>query len=256
MRGSIGSFTGTTPRLDSWEAAIEAICDLRRVGDDNRPMPVVIDEVGYLLDADPAFASRLQAALVDADWLLVDRGPLRERSSRYSVAEPIVRFHRLVVEPAAVRLTRRGAGRAIWEDAMVWIRPRVFAPHLERLAREWVLLDSSPATSGGVVNACGPSRVGSGDRVLQLDLLATTADHRGRKRVCAVGEVKSGQDRVGAGQLERLDFAIDLLDPKVVDESPKRLLISRSGFTRQLEQTASHRRDVELIDLPRLYSGS
>lgn len=418
LEGSIGAFTGTIPRLDSWEAAIEAICDLRRVGGDSRPMPVVIDEVGYLLDADPAFASRLQAALaplknhrrdssvrlilcgsafgqmrrlvdagaplrgrsqldlvlrpfrfqeaaafwglennpdlafrlhslvggtpayrefaggatpsngdldqwvidhllapaspllhegrtviaedpsltdralywavigavadgastrgeitaalgrpptalhhalsalVDADWLLVDRDPLRERSSRYSLAEPIVRFHRLVVEPSAARLTRRGAGRAIWGDAMVWIRSRVFAPHLERLAREWLLLDASPATSGGVVNACGPSRVGVGDRALQLDLMATTVDHRGRKRVCAVGEVKTGQDCVGIDQLERLDFAIDLLDPKVVEEPPKRLLISRSGFTRQLEQTVARRRDVELIDFPRLYSGS
>jgi uncharacterized protein len=418
LEQAIGEYTGVRPRLGTWQEAIDAICDLRRPDGNQTPLPVVIDEVGYLLDADPGFASRLQAALaplknrrrtsavrlilcgsafgqmrrlidageplrgrsqldlvlrpfrfqeaakfwgvdnnpdlafrlhalvggtpayldfaggvgprggnldhwvtshllsassplmnegrtvvsedpslgdralywaivgavadgamsrgeitaelgrpptalhhaltalVDANWLHVDTDPLRERSSRFTLGEPIVRFNRLVVEPAAARLTRRGAANAVWEDALVMVRSRIFGPHLEHLAREWVLLDSEPATTGGAVGACGPSRIGTGGRTIDLDLLATAATHRGKKRVCVVGEVKSGQERVGLDQLDRLDAAVAMIDPKLTPEPPKRLLVSRSGFTRELEQVAARRSDVELVDLVRLYSGS
>jgi uncharacterized protein len=138
----------------------------------------------------------------------------------------------------------------------VMVRSRIFGPHLEHLAREWVLLDSAPATTGGAVGACGPSRIGAGARTIDLDLLATSATHRGKKRVCVVGEVKSGQERVGLDQLDRLDVAVAMIDPKLTPEPPKRLLVSRSGFTRELEQVAARRSDVELVDLIRLYSGS
>lgn len=415
---AIGVFTGVTPRLENWDAAVEAICGLQRpAGTSTAPLPVVIDEVGYLLDSDPGFASRLQAALaplknrrrkssvrlilcgsafgqmrrlvdagaplrgrsqldlvlrpfrfrqaaefwglennpdlafrlhaliggtpayhefaggeaptkgnldrwvidhllsvssplmnegrtvvaedpalhdralywavlgavadgassrgeitaaldrpatslhhaltalVDADWLRVDQDPLRERSSRYSLGEPMVRFHRLVVEPAGARLTQRRTAADVWADATVTVRSRIFAPHLEQLASEWLLLDASPMTTGGPVSHCGPSRVGTGKRAFKLDVLATVADPRGVERVAVVGEVKSGQQRSGLDQLERLDSVVSILNPKLVGEPPKRLLVARSGFTRELEQHARSRSDVELVDLSRLYSG-
>ena len=279
---AIGEFTGVTPRLESWDAAIEMLCELQRPnGANDLPLPIVLDEVGYLLDADPGFASRLQAALaplrnrrrksavrlvlcgsafgqmrrlvdagaplrgrsqldlvlrpfrfreaaefwgvdnnpdlafrlhalvggtpayrefaggatpskgdldrwvidqllsvssplmnegrtvvaedpalhdralywavlgavadgattrgditkalgrpptalhhaltalIEAGWLHVDQDPLRERSSRYSLGEPIVRFHRLVVEPAAARLTQRRKAAVVWADQVL-----------------------------------------------------------------------------------------------------------------------------------------
>lgn len=418
LEQAIGEFTGVTPRLEDWDAALEAICGLRRPDEEsNGPLPVVIDEVGYLLDADPGFPSRLQAALaplrnrrrkssvrlilcgsafgqmrrlvdagaplrgrsqldlvlrpfrfreaaefwgvvnnpdlafrlhaliggtpayrefaggvaptkgdldrwvvdhllsvssplmhegrtvvaedpalndralywavlgaiadgaasrgeitgalgraptalhhaitalVDADWLHVDQDPLRERSSRYSLGEPIVRFHRLVVEPAGARLTQRRNAADVWAEAAVAVRSRIFAPHLEHLAIEWLLLDADITTTGGPVSRCGPSRIGNGKHAYKLDLLATTADPRGVAKVSVVGEVKSGQERSGLDQLERLDAAVSVLDPRLVTAPPKRLLFARSGFTRELEQHARTRPEVELVDLPRLYGG-
>lgn len=105
------------------------------------------------------------------------------------------------------------------------------------------------------ITKCGPSRVGIGQRAFALDLLATVADPRGTDKVSVVGEVKSGQERTGVDQLDRLDAAILLLDPKKVSAPPKRLLLARSGFTRELEQRARTRPDVELVDLQRLYNG-
>jgi uncharacterized protein len=418
LEQAIGEFTGVTPRLETWDEAIEAICSLRRPGGENEwPLPVVIDEVGYLLDADQGFASRLQAALaplknrrrtssvrlilcgsafgqmrrlvdagaplrgrsqldlvlrpfrfreaaefwglgnnpdlafrlhaliggtpayrefaggeaptkgdldrwvidhllsvssplmtegrtvvaedpalhdralywavlgavadgaasrgeitaalgraptalhhaitalVDADWLRVDQDPLRERSSRYSLGEPIVRFHRLVVEPAGARLTQRRNTVDVWAEAMVAVRSRIYAPHLEHLAIEWIILDAHTSTTGGPVSHCGPSRIGNGKQAYKLDLLATTADHRGVQKISVVGEVKSGQERSGLDQLERLDAAVSMLDVKLISAPPKRLLFARSGFTRELEQHARTRPDVELVDLQRLYGG-
>lgn len=419
LEHAIGEFTGTTPRLENWDEAIEMLCALHRPeGRSAAPLPIVIDEVGYLLDSDPAFASRLQAALaplrnsrrkscvrlilcgsafgqmrrlvdagaplrgrsqldlvvrpfrfqesadfwglannpdlafrlhaliggtpayrefagreapkkgnldrwvidnllsassplmnegrtvvgedpalqdralywavlgavadgaasrgeitatlgraptalhhaltalVDADWIRVDQDPLRERASRYSLGEPIVRFYRLVAEPAGARLTQRRNAADVWAEAMVSVRSRIFAPHLEHLAIEWMILDADSATSGGPVARCGPSRIGNGKHAYKLDLLATTADQRGVQKVSAVGEVKSGQERSGLDQLERLDAAVALLDQKLVAAPPKRVLFARSGFTRELEQRARLRTDVELVDLPRLYGGN
>ena len=102
---------------------------------------------------------------------------------------------------------------------------------------------------------CGPSRVGTGKGAFKLDLLATVADPRGVQKVAVVAEVKSGQERSGLDQLERLDSVVSILNPKLVGEPPRRLLVARSGFTRELEQHARARGDVELVDLSRLYSG-
>jgi uncharacterized protein len=89
-----------------------------------------------------------------------------------------------------------------------------------------------------------------------LDLLATVADKRGVDKVSLVGEVKSGQERSGLGQLTRLDTAVSMLDATRVAGPVKRILVARSGFTRELEQQARARPDVELVDLPRLYGGA
>ena len=417
LEGAIGRFSGVVPRLSTWDEAIAALLDLRPSEKSERPIPVVIDEIGYVLDDDSAFASRLQAALspatnrrrrssvrlilcgsafgqmrrladagaplrgraqldlalqpfrfreavqywelagnpdlafrlhalvggtpayrefvaevgpkrgnldmwvatsllsassplfregkvsvaedpalsdrslywavlgavadgaatrgeitsalgrpptslhhalqtlTESGWLAVEQDPLRSRGGRFVVDEPIVRFHRLVIEPAEAQLAKRGSGRAVWDDALPLVRARIFAPHLERLARQWLLLDASEDTTGRRARVCGPSAVGSGAQRLQLDVLATAVSAKGRQRVCAVGEVKSGQQPTGQTELDRLDRAVALLPPESSDTSVKRILFARSGFTRDLEQAARRRSDVELVDLHRLYNG-
>jgi len=212
-------------------------------------------EITAALGRPPTSLHHALRTLVDSGWLAVDHDPLRDRGGRFVIDEPIVRFHRLVIEPAEAKLSRRSAPKAVWEDAQPVVRARIFAPHLEHLAREWVLVDASEETTGGRVRLCGPSSVGSGARRMQLDVLATTVSARGKRRVCALGEVKSGQQPTGPAQLDRLDVACGMLPDQGSDEPVKRILFARAGFTRALEQIARRRSDVELVDVHRLYAG-
>ena len=196
------------------------------------------------------------ATLVDAGWVRTEHDPLRRRGTRFLIDEPIVRFHRLVIEPAEARLSLRAAGAAVWDDALPLIRSRIYGPHLERLAREWLLADADEAVAGGRITACGPSSVGTGADRLALDLLAVETTARGAIDVCAIGEVKAEHDRMGLDQLARLDRAAAELPARKTDAAVKRILFSRSGFTRDLQLRARRRAEVELVDLHRLYSAA
>jgi uncharacterized protein len=196
------------------------------------------------------------AALVDAGWITIESDPLRSRSSRFVIDEPMVRFHRLVIEPSENRLLRAGKAAEVWNEAMPLVRSRIYGPHLERLAREWILLDASTTTTGDRVRSVGPSRVGTGPNELQLDILALSDSTRGKPQVCAIGEVKSGEQRVGPALLDRLDLAVTMLPTGSQSPKVKRILVSRAGFTRELEKLARTRRDVELVDMHRLYSAT
>jgi uncharacterized protein len=193
--------------------------------------------------------------LVESGWVSIEADPLRSRSSRFIVEDPIVRLHRLVIEPAESRLARSGKGREVWDESMPLIRTQIYGPHFERLAREWLVLDADEATTGARVLTCGPSVVGSGARKLQLDVVAMAQSHKGKPYVCAVGEAKSGEERVGLPELVRLDRAVDLIPPERISKHTHRILVSRAGFTRELERSARARSDVQLVDLARLYFG-
>jgi uncharacterized protein len=416
LSDALGRFNGVAPRLESWDEAIAVLLDLRRADGGGAPLPIVLDEIGYVLDADAGFASRLQAALspgavrrrgranrlilcgsafgqmrslIDAEaplrgraqldlvirpfrfreaaaywrlesnpdlafqlhalvggtpayrefvgghgpkrgdldawvaarllspsspmfregrvsvaedpslsdrslywavlgaiadgarargeitkalgrpptslhhalnaltgagWLGVEKDPLRTRSTRFVIDEPMVRFHRLVIEPSESRLSRAGKAPEVWDQALPGVRSRIYGPHLEQLAREWLLLDAAEEVTGARVRAVGPSLVGAGGAKLQLDLLAISESTRGKSQVCCVGEVKSGEQRTGPTELARLDHAVTLLPSDRVAAQTKRILVSRAGFTRELETQARRRADVELVDLRRLYA--
>ena len=64
LERAIGRYTSIVPRLADWDEAIDALLRLGATG--SQPTVVAIDEVGYLIDAEPSFASRLQAALSPA----------------------------------------------------------------------------------------------------------------------------------------------------------------------------------------------
>ncbi len=190
----------------------------------------------------------LQHALTvatDAGWLVKVGDPLRRNRSVYELAEPMVRFHRLVVERHGLRLARRPA-REVWIDVRPDVAARIVAPHMETVAREWLLAYASVTTAGGVLTEVGPSEL---DGVGQIDLVGVEATSVGGRRPTLVGEVKATDDRVGTVQLDRLDVAADKLG------GVKRVLVSLSGFTTDLERVAARRSDVELVDVARLYSG-
>jgi hypothetical protein len=75
-------------------------------------------------------------------------------------------------------------------------------------------------------------------------------------RISAIGEAKATTAPVGVDQLRRLEHLRGLLPSQRVDQPPKLLLFSRTGFTAGVADEAVARPDVELIGIDRLYSGS
>jgi uncharacterized protein len=197
------------------------------------------------------------STVVDAGWVVAEADPLRDRNTVFRIDEPMVRFHRLVVEPHEARLTLRRDPRGVWTDVLPLVRSQIYGPHLERLAKEWVLAYASDRTMGGVVTSVGSSVLTTGRRAgrIQLDLVAVGSTSRGGTEVLALGEVKAGAESVGIDHLTRLETA-ELRIAGVRAAAPvKKLLVARAGFTVELQRLARHRSDVELVDLHRLYAG-
>jgi Restriction endonuclease len=195
-------------------------------------------------------AGALQHAInvvTDAGWLEKIADPLRKNRYVYELTEPMVRFQRIVVERNEARLLR-GQAKGVWTDVRPEVASKIYGPHAEHLAREWVLSYADHATIGGIVHDVGPSEVAG---VGQVDLVGVEATASGGRRPVFIGEVKATASRTGVQVLERLDAAAAKIDPGVM-----RLLVSISGFTSDLERAAAKRKDVQLVDVHRLYHGA
>ena len=198
--------------------------------------------------------------LIDAGWIERHHDPLRARRSWFEITEPIVRFHQLVLEQFAGRLRRPGSAATVWEDARSIVRSQIYAPHLESIARSWIRNFASQDSIGGVVDEVESTEIVNTG---QLDLVAVERGTKGDRKIIAVGEVKRGIEPVGIAELERLDEAIvklgsarSLLVRRMIAVPPKRILVSRAGFTVELHRAATRRGNVELVDLIRLYGGN
>jgi AAA+ ATPase superfamily predicted ATPase len=216
-------------------------------------------ELSAALGGQQGTMSHALDVLVDAGWIERHADPLRGRRSWFEITEPVVRFSQLVVEQFGGRLRRPGSASSVWDDARPIVRSLIYAPHLETLARSWVRDFASPESVDGVADHVEPSDVAG---VGQLDLVAVERGTKGGQRVIAVGEVKSGIEPVGIGELDRLDDAIAKLGTarsvairRLMVGHPKRILVARAGFTVELRRAVKRRGDVELVDLARLYGG-
>jgi len=189
------------------------------------------------------------------DDLLLDRRPTLR------VADPIVRFHDLVIRPRLTAFEERRSEPA-WRDAQSTIRSHVLGPAFEDLAREWVTRYSSPATLGGEPGEVGASVLNdaAGRSQHQLDVVVLAAGQRRRPprpKVIAIGEAKDSDRGRTADDIARLEKGRDLLAARGVDTTDcKLLLFGRSGFEGDLHQIAERRGDIELIDLERIRSGA
>jgi uncharacterized protein len=202
----------------------------------------------------PTSLSHALTVLTDSGWIRAVADPLRQRATTFEIDEPIVRVHRLVIEPNEARITLRPELGPIWEESLPVVRSRIYGPHLERLAREWTLAWASTATLGGRATSVGPATIRAGrDKSVQLDVVAVATTPRGGRKLLAIGEVKASTTPVGVEQLDRLDRTATLIGGEAA--TCRRLIFARGGFTNELLALARTRQDVELIDLHRLYAG-
>ena len=186
----------------------------------------------------------------DEDLLLSKRPLIR-------IADPYLRFHHAVVRPDLARFESHELTEA-WVEARPRFESNVLGPHFEDLARVWTGRFASRRTLGG-----RPSRVGftqindaANRSRMELDVVAvsgnSTAD---RPTVLAIGEAKGGSTKRGIADLRRLERGRALVAERADAFGTRLLLFSRAGFEPDLVSEARARRDVELIDLARLYTG-
>ena len=177
--------------------------------------------------------------------LLLDRRPV------ITVADPMVRFHQLVIEPYLADLE---AGRAhkVWAEARHTVESKILGPHFESMAAEWV--GRHAATEAGLsvgpvgqtVIACREHRTGH-----EIDVLALARGARPRTPeapVAFIGEAKHRDRRPGLAELRRLEHLRDLLTTAGHDAAGAVLgLFSTSGFTQELHVTAAGSRGAILL---------
>ena len=193
-------------------------------------------------------------ALVAAALLEKRPDPLNRRATTLIATEPILRTERILLAPERARI-ERGRAADVWEDAQPRLSRRVYAPHLEWMAAEWMLSFASSATVGGELRSAGPATMVRDRKRSQLDVVGVAPDRNDIDRICAIGECKAGAEAIGLVELNRLDHLVGWLGVRATPDT-KRLLFARSGFTAELRRAARNRPNVELIDLKRLYRGA
>ncbi|MGH3184820.1 MAG: hypothetical protein ACRDOE_23330, partial [Streptosporangiaceae bacterium] len=184
--------------------------------------------------------------------LILDRRPV------VTVADPMVRFHQLVIEPYLADL-EAGRARQVWAEAEHTVESKIFGPHFEGLAAEWVALYApgeaglAAGPVGQTVIACREHKTGH-----EIDVLALGRGSRPRTPgapVAFIGEAKHRDRRPGLAELRRLQHLRDLLTAAGHDATGAVAgLFSAAGFTGELaaEATAS-RGKILLVTLDELY---
>jgi hypothetical protein len=184
--------------------------------------------------------------------LLLDRRPV------ITVADPMVRFHQLVIEPYLADL-EAGRARQVWAETEHTVASKIFGPHFEALAAEWVARYAAEEAGfavgpvGQTVIACREHKTGH-----EIDVLALARGSRPRTPgapVAFIGEAKHRDRRPGLAELRKLEHLRDLLTAAGHDATGAAFgLFSATGFTDELaaEATAS-RGKIFLATLDELY---
>lgn len=195
----------------------------------------------------------------DGGFVRYDQDVLLQRRPVITVADPVVKFHNLVVKPNLLDFEMRNAESA-WERSQATFSSKIQGPHFEDLSREWARRHAREAgledigQVGTTVVACKEHRGH------EVDVVALSRNSLPRSKTATItllGEAKHTSRPRGVDDLERLRHIADLLAERGMDTSSTGYAIfSLSGFTRQLTTAAGEGR-VHLLDLPGLYgSGS
>lgn len=182
---------------------------------------------------------------------------LRAHRPTYTIAEPAIRWHQLVIAPNEAPLAI-GAAERVWNAAAPTVASKIYGPHFETLARTWTLAHASSDTLGGQPTSVRPATIACRQHRTghEIDVVASQTEPFAGDRVLAIGEAKSTAKPVGNGELDRLEHLRSILPADKNGSEARLLLFSRTGFTRELRATATSRPHVELIDLNRLYHGA
>jgi DNA-binding MarR family transcriptional regulator len=215
-------------------------------------------KIGGLLGR-PATSLTHQLGMLEAAGFIERRHDLLlERRPVVTVADQLVRLHQLVIEPYLADL-EAGRARQVWDEAGHTVESKIFGPHFEALATEWVAryaYDEAGLAVGPVgqsVIACREHRTGH-----EVDVLALARGGRPRSPgtpIRFIGEAKYRDRRPGLAELRRLEHVRDLLTTLGHDASAVTFgLFSETGFTEDLTTEAARSRgQILLVGLDALY---
>ncbi len=185
--------------------------------------------------------------LIRAGFVVRDEDVLVGGRPRLRLADPIIRFLRLVVDPARPLLDER-RWSAVWQRAGHRLDANIYGPHLEGIARRWATLGYEPS-GGGYITKVGQAKLADAEnrRSIQLDVLALGEPIGGRHTIRLIGEVKWSLDGFGPRALDRLTHARDLLAAANHDVSGCELALISRGTPRVTGQAIA-------VGLEELYS--
>jgi hypothetical protein len=170
----------------------------------------------------------------------------------------MVRFHELVIEPYQADL-EAGRARQVWAEAAHTVESKIYGPHFEALAAEWVVRYAATEAGltvgpvGQTVVACREHKTGH-----EIDVLALARGARPRTAgvpIAFIGEAKHRDRRPGLAELRSLQHRQELLTAVGHDASDAVLgLFSATGFTEELEaEAATSQGGILLTSLEMLY---
>jgi hypothetical protein len=182
---------------------------------------------------------------------------LTRKRPTYAIADPIIRFSHVVIDPHRAMLEERDPMGA-WRSAANSFSSRVLGPHFEDLSRVWMTRFSGDRW-GRPIGAVGSASINDGRSRTQheIDVVALERGARvqdDKARIVVLGEAKASSAARAPADLARLDHVRTLLGAQGRDIDGCQLVIfSRSGFDAALAREARSRHDVHLIDLATLY---
>jgi AAA+ ATPase superfamily predicted ATPase len=215
-------------------------------------------EIANELGRDTGGIHHALTVLTDAQLVRAHQDAFADRKASFTLAEPVLRLHQLVIRPEETRLSLR-RGEHVWRELADTVAGKIYGPHFEDVGRDWLLRYASASTLGGRAGRVAPATVRCPDpacpaRMHEIDAVVIEARPGTADRVLAIGAAKWRSTPVGVGDLERLRHLRTLLPGS--PEGVKLLLFSRTGFTPTLADATSSAPDIDLVDLARLYRGS
>lgn len=149
--------------------------------------------------------------LVRAGFVMRHEDLLNPNRPEHRLADPIIRFIRLVVDPSRALLDE-GRWDIAWERATHRLDANIFGPHLELIAQRWAGASFEPA-SGGFVSSVGHTRVPDPRtrKSIDVDVVAVGETGDAMPAIRLLAEVKWSANAFGADAVDRLAHARDLL---------------------------------------------
>lgn len=215
-------------------------------------------KIGGLLGRPATSLAHQLATLASAGFIDRRHDLLLDRRPVVRVADPLVRFHQLVIEPYQADLEAGRPGQ-VWAGAAHTVESKIYGPHFEALASEWVARYAAAEAGltvgpvGQTVIACREHKTGH-----EIDVLALARGTRPRTSgapIAFVGEAKHRDRRPGLAELRGLQHRRELLTAAGHDASDAVVgLFSATGFTEELQaEAASSRGKILLAPLEMLY---